>query len=89
LVSSQQKRKEGNAPLFRNHKPLKIPDPKKVIKFIPQTADPPPWPPKNNMIIRSKYKLQKENDIFWIKNYDDRYKIFILAKENNFQKMNI
>jgi hypothetical protein len=34
--------KKENAPLFKNHKPLKIPDPKKGIKFVPHKENSPP-----------------------------------------------
>jgi hypothetical protein len=34
-----------NAPLFRNHKQLKMPDPRKGIKFTPSPTPSPPRPP--------------------------------------------
>jgi hypothetical protein len=61
--------KKENAPLIRNHKPLKIPDPKKGIKFVSHKNSFSPRTETTN--LRTTYYKSMENDKFWLKQYEN------------------
>jgi hypothetical protein len=73
--------KKENAPLFRNHKPLKIPDPREGFKFIPHKEVLSPRTVTTN--LRTTYHISMKNDKFWIKRYENISKIFTLYENFN------
>jgi hypothetical protein len=79
-----RKIKEENVSLFMNLKSLRMPNPKKGIKFTLQKANLPPW--TTTMISRTTYNLRNECDKFWIKNYKNNCKIFTLAQGKQFSR---
>jgi hypothetical protein len=53
-------------------------------KVHTQKADLPPW--TTTITTRTTYNLGNENDKLWIKNYDQIFKIFILAQGKQFSR---
>jgi hypothetical protein len=74
--------KKEKAPLFKNHRSMKMPDPKKGIKFNP----PPPRPVQEKIITGNSYTTKYVDNFFWIKDYYKGSKVFTLHKGIKFTK---
>jgi hypothetical protein len=73
--------KKEKAPLLKNYRPLKVPDPKKGIKFVPHKKSFSHRTVTTN--LRTTFYKSIENDKFWLKYHENVSKIFTLKENHN------